>query len=265
MFLNPVGISDATQGFAGIKNAFVEMVETYKDADSLVTLATLGPSVESICNLEYRVFETLVAGDIIKATRQASMEDYDALVIGCFYDPALEAARQIAGNMVVVGACQSSVETALRLANRYSVIIGHNGWKDQISEILRKYGYDSQLTSFRSINMSVPEMLENSADAEGRIFEQAKLAVEEDGAEAIVLGCTLKISLYQSIQRDLGVPVIDASIASLKTAELGAQMKARCGWGTSHKWGMQPPTEEELGRLPLFQTPYSFGVRVDVQ
>lgn len=259
MYLNPLGIK-------AYDRTFVEMAAAYKEPDDIVTVASLNSSVGSMDNLEYRVYEALVVSDTLKAVRQASNELFDAFVIGCFYDPALKECRQIASNtgMIVVGPCQSSIETALRLGNTYSVIIGQWNWKDQMLETIRGYGYEHQLTSFRSINLSVAEMVRNPAETKQRILAEATKAAEDDKAEVIVLGCTLEIGFYKQVQQQIGVPVIDPSIAALKTAELGARMKLKCNWSTSCKWGMAPPSEKDLARFGILQDPYIFGERIVV-
>jgi allantoin racemase len=257
MYLNPIGIKDYNQ-------TFVDMAREYKSPDNTVTVASLNESVGSMNNLEYRVYEALITGDTLKATRQAAVENYDAFIIGCFYDPVLIDARQIARDMIVVGPCQSSIEMALRLGNKYSVIIGQWQWMDQMEETIRKYGYIDQLSSFRSIDLSVPEMGEDPAETERRILEQSQLAISEDKAEVIVLGCTLEIGFYQQVQLQIGAPVIDPSIAALKTAEHAARVKQQCLWGTSHKWGMEAPSEADLLRFGILQDTYIFSQRIDV-
>lgn len=252
MYLNPLGLPDYDQTFA-------DMARQYKEPDNEVHVCSLNPSVGAMNNLEYRTYEALVTGDIIKATRQAAVDGFDALVIGCFYDPSLDDARQIGGGMIVVAPCQSSVETALRLSSRYSIIIGQWLWHDQMYETVRRYGYEQQLASFRSVDMSVEEMVANPEEAATRIQEQASQAIAEDKAETIVLGCTLEIGFYQTVQAAIGVPVIDPSIAALKAAEHGAAMKALSNWRTSPKWGMAPPSEADLARFGILQTPYVFG------
>jgi Asp/Glu/hydantoin racemase len=54
------------------------------------------------------------------------------------------------------------------------------------------------------------------------ILREAKVALDEYGAEVIVLGCT-NLSAVE-IQSKLGVPVIDPGIVGFKTAELMADL-----------------------------------------
>jgi allantoin racemase len=88
-----------------------------------------------------------------------------------------------------------------------------------------------------------------------RIMQEARRAVEEDHAEAIILGCTCEFGFFEEIQREVGVPVIDAVVAPFKQAEHLARMKRQFGWVPSRLWSCEPPPEEELRRFGLFQKP----------
>ncbi len=257
MYLNPVGFSDYDQIFA-------DMVREYKDTDNEVHICSLQPSIGGMNNLEYRTFETLSYIDTLKAVRQASKEGFDAFIIGCFYDPGLHDCREIAGDMIVVAPCQSSIEIAMRISNSFSILIGRWKWYNQMKNTVKEYGYDKHLASFRELSMTVPEFVANPQCTKDEILKQAKLAVENDKAESIILGCTCEIGHYKEIQKEIGVPVIDPSIAALKTAEHAAKLKAKSGWATSKKWSMEPPSEDDLKAFGILQDDYIFGNRIIV-
>lgn len=103
------------------------------------------------------------------------------------------------------------------------------------------------------------------AKVEEGLLGRAREAVEVDGAEAVVIGCTLAVEVHERIQREIGVPVIDGGIAALKTAELAAWMRRECGWGTSNRGMMLSRTHEELGEMGFLQEEYEFSARVEVE
>ena len=131
LYLNPVGF-DAYDAF------FAEMMKENKFSNTEVHVTSLQPSVGQMDNLEYRTYNALIASDLVKATRQASTEGFDAMIIGCFYDPYLLDAREISGDMVVVAPCQSSIEIALKLSNRFSVIIGQKKWEHEMHSTIKE-------------------------------------------------------------------------------------------------------------------------------
>lgn len=111
--------------------------------------------------------------------------------------------------------------------------------------------------------MGVDEFQKDPALTRRRIIEQAFLAVEEDGAEAIILGCTIEFGFFEQVQREVGVPVIDPVVAAFKMAEALAGMKRRFGWSPSRVGSCEPPPEAQINAFGLFQGPVPIGNRID--
>ena len=257
VFLNPVGTSDYDQFFA-------DMIQEHKYPDTEVHVTSLNPNVGAITNLEYRTYEAIVTADTIRATHQAAQEGFDALIIGCFYDTALHDAREISGDMVVIAPCHASIEIALTLANNFSVIVGQRKWVNQMQNTVHDYGYGEKLMSFRDVGMNVVEFQQDHDCTRERLISESRKAIMEDYAESLILGCTLETGFYKELQAELGVPVIDPSIAALKTAEHAALLKRDFGWKPSRKWGSEAPPAKEVAEFGLFATPYQFGERIIV-
>jgi allantoin racemase len=96
-----------------------------------------------------------------------------------------------------------------------------------------------------------------------RLLTVGRKAVEEDGAEVLILGCTAEYGFNQQMQDELGVPVIDAVTAPFKYAELLAETAERFGWYPSRKWGSEAPPREELEEWGLFDQPAPVGARLN--
>lgn len=259
MYLNPIGTAAYDQVFA-------DMARKFKFPDTEVHIASLNPQTVApgMTNLEYRAYESLIIADTVKAAIQAARDEFDAIAIGCFYDPALHDAREVSGETLVVGPCQASVTTALNVANNFSIIIGRTKWADQMKQTVSEYGYRDKLASFESADFRVEEFHANPAETRRQLRRCAARAVEEHKAESIILGCTLEVGFCVELQEFLrerfsaNIPVIDCSIAALKAAENAALLK-QLGWTNSRVWGMEPPPEEELERFEIFQEEYRFG------
>ena len=258
MYLNPVGF-DAYDAF------FAEMIKKHKFPNSEIHVASLPSSVGLMDNLEYRTYNALIASDLIKATRQASIEGFDALIIGCFYDPFLLDSREISGDMIVVGPCHSSIEIALKLSNSFSVIIGQKKWQHEMQSTIIEYGFGDHLASFRDVAMTVSEFQVDHGLTEKKLMEASRLAIEEDGAESIILGCTLEFGFFEKIQNEFNIPVIDPSFAALKQAEQSAILKNQFGWKPSRHWSTEAPPEDDISRFGLFKEDYHFGNRIIVK
>lgn len=204
-------------------------------------------------DLEFRYYEALVIPDVLHRIVRAEQEGYDGAVIGCFYDPGLEAAKEVS-SIAVTGPGEASMRLAAMLGHRFSVVIGRERWIPQIMENVTRYGMAGRLASFRSIDMAVADMATNPALTTERVREAAKRAVAEDGADVIVLGCTRESGFTGILQKQLGVPVIDPVIAALKTAEHLAELRARYGWSTSKIRGYEPPPRDKILEWKLGET-----------
>ncbi|MEO8883208.1 MAG: aspartate/glutamate racemase family protein, partial [Devosia sp.] len=72
--------------------------------------------------------------------------------------------------------------------------------------------------------------------ARGRISREIDRAIQEDHAEAIVLGCAGMADLAAELSRQHGLPVIDGVAAAVKLAEslvgLGLKTSKRGGYAT---------------------------------
>ena len=259
MYLNPIGDSTYDQVFA-------DMVDQYKYPATAADVASLNPEnvPAGMNNLEYRTYESFIINDTVKAARYASNHDYDAMVIGCFYDPALYDAREISDNTIIVAPCQAAIVTALNLANNFSILIGQTKWDDQMRQTVHDYGYKDKLASFQAVGLRVEDFHKDPDVTRKKLQEAALEAITVHKAESIILGCTLEIGFYRDLQQFLSenltanIPVIDASIASFKAAE-NAALQKQFDWRNSRIWGMQPPPENELKKFDILQQDYKFG------
>jgi allantoin racemase len=237
LWLNPVGTTayDAPIGAA---------LRPEARATTRVDVASLpmaGPE-----NLEYNAYEMVVAPGTAGVVRWAQQDGYDATVIGCFYDPGLRGAREIAGTMAVTAPAEACLHVASTLGERVSILVGRRKWIPEMHENVVKYGFSDRFAGFRVLGMSVAEFQQDPAVTEERIIEEALAAVRDDGADCIVLGCTIEFGFYREVQQAVGVPVVDALVAPLRYAEFLADLRRDHGWAHSKVLGYEAPPQDEL-------------------
>ncbi|NRA70909.1 MAG: hydantoin racemase [Gammaproteobacteria bacterium] len=250
-WLNPLGLShyDELMGQA---------LSAIKNPTTTLEVVSLNNNL-TLDNLEYRYYESLVVGDTVRAAKEADENKVDAMVIGCFYDLALEDCREICRDTIIVAPCQASMQIAASIANKFSVIVGQVKWIEQMKERAYHYGYRDHLASMRSIGISANALQCDPEYTVKKIIEQGRIAMEQDHAEALILGCTCNFGLYKKVQDELGIPVIDPLIAAFKTAEYLAELKVNHGLTVSNKWSSEPPPEEEVEKFKLNQLPTPIG------
>jgi len=211
-----------------------------------VTSLTEGPR-----HLRYYSYGSLVVPKILKIIKEAEKENFDAAIIGCFYDPGLREAREIAEKLMVTAPAEASIHIAVTLGQRFSIIVGSTKGIPLMRENVIKYGFQHHLASFQAIGMEVLDLQMDPEETKRRILQAAEKAIEQDGAEVIILGCTHQFGFYQELQGALGVPVIDVALAALNYAEFLVDLRNKHGWYFNKKNEYLPPPREEIERWRL--------------
>jgi allantoin racemase len=162
--------------------------------------------------------EALAIPPTLDLVRWANQEGYDAVILACFSDPGLEAAKEIS-TIPVIGIEESSLHIAAMLGARFSVMTPRKERIPSKREHVHVRGLEHFLASVRSLDLSVAETDADPEKTKGRVLEVARKAVEEDGAEVIILGCAGMAGYAPEIERELNIKVIDPSAVALKVAE----------------------------------------------
>ncbi|GED31612.1 aspartate/glutamate racemase family protein [Brevibacillus centrosporus] len=244
LYIDPICSDEDIGLFASEFNQIVDSITT-------VDVVSIGNKPGPL-HLEYNCYEVMVMPDIVRIVKQAEAAGYDAAIIGCFYDPALRACREISSKMSIVAPAEASLHIATTLGECVSIIVGRQKWIPEIKENVHKYGFSHKLASIKPLEMGVLDFQQDHQQTMNRIRAAAREAIERDGADIIVLGCTAELGFYRQLQDELGVPVIDVSLASVKYAEFLVNIKKNMSWSHSKKVGYQSPPEHEQKAFRLF-------------
>jgi allantoin racemase len=143
---------------------------------------------------------------------------YDGYVIACFGDPAVAACREIA-DVPVVGMAEAAIAMAGMVAHKWSIISPIPRGVPIFEDLVRRYGCEARCASIRAVQMGVLEIAQDFDRAKRMILEEARRAIAEDGAEAILPGCAGFGPIDKAMQADLGVPVLDGVACGVKMIE----------------------------------------------
>ena len=163
--------------------------------------------------------------EILRLVREKH-DTVDAIVVNCFADPAVDAAREIT-DKVVLGPAETSMSVALHLGARFSVVSVLPNTPYWVSWQARKQGIESRLASAIGVDIPVLRIGKSAEATVNAIVEAAALAIKQDGAEVIVLGCTGMVSLAKAVRERLSVPVVEPAATTLKMAELLVKLDLR--------------------------------------
>jgi allantoin racemase len=184
-------------------------------SDTKLTIANLDDGPKSI---ESDLDVVLAAPHVVEKVVEAEDKGYDAVVINCFDDPGLEAAREKT-SILVLGIGETSIIAALHLGYKFAVI--STGEKSRASYDLKalKLGVRDRLAYASGIPVHVLELRSDEEKTRQLLLDEARRAVEQYYAEVVVLGCSGMIGLAEWLSEKLKVPVIDPTITTFKIAE----------------------------------------------
>ncbi len=170
--------------------------------------------------------------------------DCDAVVIACFDDTGLDAARCLT-DKPVIGIGEAAYHFASMISNKFSVVTTLARSVPALEHNLARYGLDARCARVRSSEVAVLELEQPGSNARQKISAEIGLAIAQDNAEAIVLGCAGMAGLAADLAAEHGLPVLDGVTCAIKLAEAMAGL----GMRTSRLGGYAPPPPEKLKRI----------------
>ena len=196
-------------------NQIRSALETIKRADTELTVICpeKGPeTIESAYDEAYAIPPTL------ELVKKANRDGFDAVILACFSDPGLDAAKEIS-TIPVIGIEEATLHVAAMLGAKFSIMTPRKQRIPSKIEHVHLRGLSHFLASVRSLDLTVAETEADPDKTKQRLINVAKLAVEKDGAEVIIMGCAGMAGYAQEIEQTLNIKVLDPSAVALKTAE----------------------------------------------
>lgn len=154
--------------------------------------------------------------------------DADAIVVGCFDDTGVDAARCLV-DAPVLGIGEAAYHFASVLGTKFGVITTLSRSVPGIEANLIRYGLAARCARVRATDIPVLDLESGDPGPIERIRSEIRAAVDEDGAEAVVLGCAGMADLTSGLSKEFGLPVIDGVVSAVSLAEA----LVACGLKTS--------------------------------
>ena len=155
---------------------------------------------------------------LLSLVSKASAEGATAIIIGCFDDTALDAARN-AATCPVIGIGQAAYHMAAIAGERFSVVTTLAVSVPILATNIHAYGLQRHLVRVRASGVPVLALEENGKEATDRVLAEVMTAVREDNVQSVVLGCGGMVDIAKKTSGLGNVRLIDgvraaASIAS---------------------------------------------------
>ncbi len=207
------------------------------------------PGTEIICvspefgpeSIESYYDEFMCAAGTIDEVMKGDRENCDAYILACYGDPGLQGARE-ATTKPVLGIGEASLYAASILAARFSIVTVIPRIKTMIEEMVAGYGFSHKVVQVRTTPYYVLDIERDPDGAMEALREESRRALEEDKAEAILLGCAGFADFANELEEELGVPVLDGVVCGVKIAEAMVEL----GKSTSKFMTYRPPESKRF-------------------
>ncbi|MCU0928871.1 MAG: aspartate/glutamate racemase family protein [Burkholderiaceae bacterium] len=177
-------------------------------------------------SIEGHYDEAFAAAGVAEQVRLAASWQPSAVVVACFGDPGLDAARE-AVDAPVLGIAEAAFHAASFVATGFSVVTTMTRTCVIAERLVQRYGFERQCRGIHGTDIPVLELEACGPATVGAIEGAAAAALERDGSGAIVLGCAGMAPLCRALEQRLGVPVIDGVAVAVKFAEALAALGMR--------------------------------------
>jgi allantoin racemase len=204
--------------------------------------STMGPT-----SIESHYDEALSVPGVLASIAHGETHGVDGYVIACFGDPGLDAARELARGPVL-GIAEAAMHAASFLGRGFSVVTTLGRTTGRAWDLAERYGMNRFCRGVHACEIPVLE-LETDPGARATITQACRVALEQDGSDAVVLGCAGMADLCRAISEELGVPVVDGVAAA--TALVQSLITLDLRTGTRQEFA-PPPVKPYTGLLEPF-------------
>lgn len=163
-------------------------------------------------------FESYLAAVAVMQRVMAYDQPFDAVIQAGYGEHGREGLQELL-EVPVVDITDAAASTAMFLGHAYSVVTSLDRTVPLIEDRLRLSGLWQRCASVRASGLAVLELEQDPERALQAIVQQAEIAVREDKAEVICLGCGGMAGLAEQIRQRSGVPVVDGVTAAVTLAE----------------------------------------------
>jgi allantoin racemase len=140
--------------------------------------------------------------------------DFDAILIDCVFDPAVDALREETG-IPTFGPTRITLPLISLVAPDFSIIARIKKQSELLAEVVKKYGYSDRLVATHALGISYEEAKEEKIFNEAMIH-QLKLVIEEDHAGAVMMGSTTMALADEVIEAAADMPLFLPGMIALR-------------------------------------------------
>jgi len=190
-------------------------------------------------------FEALVGAYAAAELAAEHGPKHDAVIIAAFGDPGLAGIRELLP-VPVLGLTESALASACLLGHRFSIIAISQRIQAWYREVVQANGLAGRLASIRALDQPLADIGAVQQDHGDRLQSLCERAVDEDGADVIILAGAPLAGLARGLRGRLPIPVVDG----VSSAVCHAQSLVNLQPGTARRGSFASPPIKPNKGLP---------------
>ena len=198
--------------------------------------------------IKHRYVAAVLEMQVCDAALVAEREGFDAVAIGCFFDPALRAARSLV-NIPVVGLGETCALVACSLGRKFGLVTLCADQSADYADLMHAYGLERRFAGAVAVDPPIDEFAleadEATAHAIEKRFDDACAQIIRQGADIVIPadGVLNEFLVRRGHLRAQGdVPVMDSLGVLFQHAAFFARIARASGSGVSRRQlYTQPP------------------------
>ena len=206
-----------------------EMLKKYVSPGVSLDFVFLGREAGTVWKGDFGLAEIdHVTPFVVEKVIEAEKQGFDACTLYGTVDAGMEEARPLV-RIPVIGWGKATYSVATLLASKVGVIVYEDTLIPFDQRVAEKYHVRHLITSIRSLQIPLPDMRSKRVELKQRLIEACKLAINE-GAELIYPKGISMVPFHYSpeeIEREIGVPVLNAMEIGIRMTELAATLTQR--------------------------------------
>ncbi|HXO06547.1 MAG TPA: aspartate/glutamate racemase family protein [Solirubrobacteraceae bacterium] len=222
------------------------------DTAEMATIAeaALGPEVQLVAltarrgprSIESAADDAIAAAEVVRLV--AEHPELDCIVIGCFGDPGVQAARELT-QAPVVGIGEAAYRAALMVARRFAVITTLARGVPDLEDGMERLGVRGSCVGVLPLDIPVARQGGEFPQSREAIIATGTEAVRSLGAEALVLACGAMTASEAIVSEQVGVP----ATSGVAVGALFAHALWRAGLRTSKVGSFAAPEAIEYAGM----------------
>jgi len=247
-FINPFGTDDY--------NALI--AETMTPYLRPGTVLDVTNTTDCPVNIDYYYNKHLVETVVLEQVMRAEADGYDAVIVGCCYDPGVRVARELV-DIPVVGPLEATMLMAPYYGHDYVLVTDHHKAVPYLRDLVRLYG-GTGCRHVSCIDWWVVDMIRDTEGVARDALAATRRVMEEKGAEAVILACTIISASTEKWLRDSGaareLTILNPNTMALKMAESLADLKAQGLYNISRRGFYAKPEQHDAAEFAAVRARY---------